>query len=271
MGFGCAAFLPLRFCVAAAPERACGPHYHVLGNHDTDADNLTKNGYTQEETKAFWGMDTDYYAFVHGGFRFVVLDGNDRAEGAGTDYPRHIESAQLRWLDRELSRTDEPILVLSHQSAENAEGLDNGAEVRALLEQANERAGYRRVVACFSGHHHLNDLVRVRDIPYVQVNSMSYFWVGEACENFAYPKHIHDAHPMLRFTAPYRDPLWSVVTLDPKAGELKIEGRKSTWAGRSPEELMELRKRAGYFIEHSVGGPQWRLRLLFTLVLPSRS
>lgn len=33
-----------------------GRHYHVLGNHDTDSDNLTKNGSTQEETKAFWGM-----------------------------------------------------------------------------------------------------------------------------------------------------------------------------------------------------------------------
>jgi predicted phosphodiesterase len=214
-----------------------GPHYHVLGNHDTDSENLTKNGYTQEETRAFWGMDADYYSFVQGGYRFVVLDGNDTPEDWGTDYPRHVGDAQLRWLENELDRTEEPVVVLSHQGAENAEGMDNGHRVRALLERANLNAGWQRVLACFSGHHHLNDMVRVNEIPYVQVNSMSYFWVGERCENFAYAEHIHAARPMLQFTAPYRDPLWSTVTIDPGAGEVRIEGRESEWAGQAPKEL----------------------------------
>ncbi len=214
-----------------------GPHYHVLGNHDTDADNLTKNGTTQEETKAFWGMPGNYYSFVQGGIRFIVLDGNDRPEDWGTDYPRHIGKSQRQWLDAELARTDEPVVVLSHQGAEHPEGLDNGAAVRSILENANRDAGFRRVLACFSGHHHLNYHDEVGGIPYVQVNSMSYFWVGEKCRNFAYPAHIHAANPMLEFTAPYRDPLWTTVTIDPDAGEIRIEGRTSVWAGASPEEL----------------------------------
>jgi Icc protein len=214
-----------------------GPHYHVLGNHDTDAENLTKNGYPQDETKAFWGMQRNYYSFVHAGVRFVVLDGNDRPDDAGTDYPRHLGERQLAWLEQELAGTDEPIVLLSHQSAENAEGLDNGPTVRRILEQANDNAGWQRVMVCFSGHHHLNDLVRVGGIPYVQVNSMSYFWVGEECQNFSYPQSIHDLHPMLQFTAPYRDPLWTTVTIDPEAGEIRIEGRVSHWVGKSPEEL----------------------------------
>ena len=205
-----------------------GPHYHVLGNHDTDSDNLTKSGYTQKETKAFWGMPGNYYSFVHGGIRFIVLDGNDRPEDGGTDYPRHIGKPQRQWLDAELARTEEPIVVLSHQGAEHPEGIDNGATVRSILENANRNV---------SGHHHLNYHDEVGGIPYVQVNSMSYFWVGEECQNFAYPPHIHAANPMLEFTAPYRDPLWTMVTVDPDAGEIRIEGRTSVWAGASPEEL----------------------------------
>jgi predicted phosphodiesterase len=214
-----------------------GPHYHVLGNHDTDSENLTKNGFTQEDTKAFWGMPANYYSFEHGGVRFIVLDGNDRPDDWGTDYPLHVGDAQLQWLERELSRTHEPVIVLSHQSAEHPEGLDNGAMVRALLEDANRKAGFHRVLACFSGHHHLNYFAEVAEIPYVQVNSMSYFWVGEECQNFAYPPHIHASAPMLEFTAPYRDPLWTTVTVDPDAGEIRIEGRMSEWAGASPEQL----------------------------------
>ena len=214
-----------------------GPHYHVLGNHDTDSPNLTKNGYSQEETKAFWGMERDYYSFLQGGYRFLVVDGNDRPENAGTDYSRYMGAPQLQWLERELRTTEEPVVVLSHQSPENGEGLENGDRVRAILEKANEAAGWRRVLAWFSGHHHLNDLVRVNAIPYVQVNSMSYFWVGEECRNFSYPEAVHAAHPMMEFTAPYRDPLWTTVTLDPEAGEIRIEGRGSDWVGRSPEEL----------------------------------
>lgn len=214
-----------------------GPTYHVLGNHDTDSDNLTKGGFTQEETRAFWGMERDYYAFVEGGVRFVVLDGNDVPEDWGADYPRYVSERQLAWLADELSRTEEPVVLLSHQSAENAEGLVNGEAVRAILERANRDAGWRRVLACFSGHHHLNDLVWIEDIPYVQVNSMSYFWVGEECENYAYPRDVYAGHPMMRFTAPYRDALWSTVTIDPEAGEIRIEGRASDWVGSSPEAL----------------------------------
>lgn len=214
-----------------------GPHYHVLGNHDTDSDNLTKNGYTQEQTKAFWGMPGNYYSFVEGGIRFIALDGNDRANDWDTNYPRHVGEPQLQWLAAELARTDEPVVVLSHQGAEHPEGMDNGSAVRAILENANLDAGFDRVLACFSGHHHLNYFAEVEGIPYVQVNSMSYFWVGEECQNFAYAPHIHAANPMLEFTAPYRDPLWTTVTIDPAAGEIHIEGRTSVWAGASPEEL----------------------------------
>ena len=207
-----------------------GPTYDVLGNHDMDG------GKTRAQTRAFMGMKSGHYTFVKSGYRFIVLDGNDRHDGAPAGYARHVGDEQRAWLKRQLETTDEPVIVLCHQSLENARGVDNGPAVRAILEAANERAGWRRVLASFSGHHHLDDLVEINGIPYVQVNSMSYFWVGGTKKHESYSKEIHAAHPWIQYTSPYRDPLWAFVTIDPR-GELRIEGVRSRWVGPSPQDL----------------------------------
>jgi predicted phosphodiesterase len=208
-----------------------GPRYHVRGNHETDG------GFDADQLKSFWGIESTTYTFEHGGVRFLVLDGNERHENAPGGYARHVGSEQLAWLAAELEQTAGPVVILCHQSLENASGLDNGAAVRAVLEHANERAGWRRVLACFSGHHHLDALVEVAGIPYVQVNSMSYYWVGGNHSHRSYPDHIHANHAYIEYTTPYRDPIWATVTIDPDAGELRIEGVRSSWVGPSPAEL----------------------------------
>jgi 3',5'-cyclic AMP phosphodiesterase CpdA len=205
------------------------PTYDVIGNHDMD-------GATREQTLAYMDRDPGYYTFVKGGYRFIVLDGNDRHEGAPSGYPRHVGPEQRAWLTEQLAETEEPVIILSHQSLENGNGLDNGPEMRAILEAANERAGWQRILACFSGHHHLDALVEVNRIPYVQVNSMSYYWVGGSHRHKSYPDEVHTAHPWIEYTSPYRDALYACVTIDPK-GELRIEGVQSEWVGPSPQAL----------------------------------
>jgi len=61
-----------------------GPSYHVLGNHDMDG------GFTREQTVAYYKMPGRYYAFSHGGFRFIVLDGNDETDPPQSGYARNI-------------------------------------------------------------------------------------------------------------------------------------------------------------------------------------
>ena len=207
-----------------------GDQYNVVGNHDMDG------GASRKQFREYVGMEEGYYSFLQEGYRFIVLDGNDRHEKAASGYPRHIGPEQREWLKETLDATTEPVIVLVHQSLENASGVDNGAEVRAILEAANEAAGWGRVLACFSGHHHLDDLVEINGIPYIQVNSMSYKWVGGSQKHESYSKEIHAAHPWIEYTCPYADALWSFVTIDPK-GELRIEGIRSKWVGPSPEEL----------------------------------
>ena len=207
-----------------------GDQYNVVGNHDMDG------GASREKFREYLGMEEGYYTFLQEGYRFIVLDGNDRHEGAPGGYPRHIGEAQRAWLTEALASTTEPVVVLVHQSIENVRGVDNGPEVRAILEAANEAAGWGRVLACFSGHHHLDDLVEINGIPYIQVNSMSYKWVGGSQKHESYPAEVHAKHPWIEYTCPYADALWSYVTIDPK-GELRIEGIRSKWVGPSPEEL----------------------------------
>ena len=207
-----------------------GDQYNVIGNHDMDG------GKTREQFREYVGMEEGYYTYLQQGYRFIVLDGNDRHENAPGGYPRHIGEEQRAWLTETLGSTTEPVVVLVHQSLENASGVDNGAEVRAILEAANEEAGWGRVLVCFSGHHHLDDLVEINGIPYIQVNSMSYKWVGGTQKHDSYPAEVHAKYPWIEYTCPYADALWSYVTIDPK-GELRIEGIRSKWVGPSPEEL----------------------------------
>jgi predicted phosphodiesterase len=207
-----------------------GDQYNVVGNHDMDG------GASREAFREYVGMEKGHYTYLQQGYRFIVLDGNDRHKDAPGGYARHIGEEQRAWLKTTLGSTTEPVVVLVHQSIQNARGVDNGAEVRAILEAANKTAGWGRVLACFSGHHHQDDLVEVNGIPYIQVNSMSYKWVGGSKKHASYPAEVHADHPWIEYTCPYEDPLWSFVTIDPK-GELRIEGIRSKWVGPSPEEL----------------------------------
>ena len=207
-----------------------GPGYHVLGNHDMDG------GFTREQTAAYYRMPAKYYTFDRGDFRFVVLDGNDKTEPPQQGYARYIGVAQQRWLREQLAATDRRIIVFSHQSLETAGGVENGAAIRALLEDANRTAGRRKVVACFSGHHHIDYGRRINGIDYIQINSASYFWMGGDYQHVRYSDAVDKAYPWIKYTAPYRDPLFALVSLEAD-GTVRIEGTRSAWVGPSPFDL----------------------------------
>jgi len=205
-----------------------GPRYHVLGNHDTDG------GYQREQTVAFLGMPGRFYRFDHLGVRFIALDGNDRG-GTTKGYPKFIAADQLEWLRRELDEATMPVIVLIHQPLESAGGVDNGGEVRAVLENSR-REGRPGVAAVLTGHMHLDYVRRINRIPHLQFNSASYVWLPGNDRRKVYDEAAHKAHPYLDHVAPYRDPLWAVVTLDKSAGTLSVKGRRTEWVGPDPWE-----------------------------------
>jgi calcineurin-like phosphoesterase family protein len=199
-----------------------GPSYHVLGNHDFDG------GYRPEQVRAFYGMAAAYYRFEAAGVAFFVLDGNEPG-GKAKGYKRYIGPAQLAWLESGLRATPGPKVVLVHQPLDDPqEGIENGDAVRAVL----ERHG---ALACLSGHHHQDYLRLLGGVAHLQVNSASYYWIGDkvAARETLSPE-MHRAFPALRYTALYREPLWALVTLDLARGELAVAGRATEWVGPDP-------------------------------------
>jgi predicted phosphodiesterase len=204
-----------------------GPSYHVLGNHDMDG------GFTREQTVAYYAMPAKYYAFSHGGFRFIVLDGNDKTDPPQSGYARNIGAEQQAWLRRQLATTDLPTVVFSHQGLQDDGGVASAGAVRRILEDANRAAGQQKVVACFNGHNHRDDCRRINGIYYIQINSMSYFWMGGDYQHVRYSEAIDKKYPWIKYTVPYRDPLFALVTLEAD-GTIHIEGTQSEWVGPSP-------------------------------------
>ncbi|MGO4288163.1 metallophosphoesterase family protein [Chitinophaga sp. RAB17] len=214
-------------------NRFKGPRYHVIGNHDTDG------GFTREQVVEFWKAPAKYYSFDANGFHFIVLDGNEHNESKSRPpgYARFISPVQLAWLRKDLDNTSLPTIVCCHQGLDNdAGGLENGTLLRYTLEAANKKAGKQKVILVLSGHHHQDYYNRINDIHYVQINSASYQWLGDDHQEMRYSAEIDKAHPYIKYTVPYKDPIWAMIEIDTK-GTITIQGRKTVFVGSSPEKL----------------------------------
>ncbi len=210
-----------------------GPRYHVLGNHD-----MRDFGFTKEQTMNWWGMQKPFYSFDHNGFHFIILDGNDQNPEPWTGYVRFIGKEQQDWLQNDLENTSSPTIIFSHQSLETAEGgIANNEEIRKVLEKAKHETGQPKVIACLSGHHHTDYVKEINQIPYIQINSMSYKWVGSNFKRQRFSDHVEKAYPTVSSTCPYKDPLYTVLTLDPAQGTMHLEGRTTSFIKPTPLEI----------------------------------
>lgn len=216
-----------------------GEKYMLLGNHDMD--NCSK-----EEVMQFIGMNNRYYSFDKGDFHFIVLDPNNIYDGEKYipyengnyfgygEKVSYVDPEQVEWLKKDLQATDKRCIIFSHQSFECSS--QNREEIRKIFEDENLRAGYKKVAVAFSGHDHTNYMKEINGIAYIQINSASNQWVGEkyACpERFS--DEINQKRPALKYTLPYKDTLYGVVTLTGDGMQLK--GVKSEFIAPGPEEL----------------------------------
>lgn len=211
-------------------NRFPGERYHVLGNHDMDG------GFSRDSTVGFLNSPGKYYSFNKEGFHFVVLDANEvnPAPGHQPGYAHYIGKEQQEWLRGDLTRSKFPSVLFSHQPLVN--GIENQKEILQILAESGKTNPAGRVIACFNGHDHANQVKQVNGIWFIEVNSMSYDWLGEQWAHPSYADSIHRQFPAIQYTAPYKDPLWALVTLS-SDGKIRIKGRKTEWVGPSPAEL----------------------------------
>ena len=91
------------------------------------------------------------------------------------------------------------------------------------------------MLGVFSGHFHLDYARVVNGIRYFEMNSAAYWWLNnKEARREVYSPEVHKAYRWASSVAPYRDPLWAVVTLDLDRGELAIERKRSDWIGPDP-------------------------------------
>jgi 3',5'-cyclic AMP phosphodiesterase CpdA len=201
-----------------------GDRHHVPGNHETDG------GFKREESVKFLG------AFDKNGFHFIILDGNDinPSDDKASGYPRFIGDEQKIWLLKDLKSTKYKTFIFSHQSLEG-EGIENREEIRKILENENASSGLKKIIACFSGHHHTDYSASINGINYIQINSMSYSWVGEKYEKIRYSSDIDIKFPWIKYTIPYKDPLYAFIEINDSS--ITITGTESTFVGPGPDEL----------------------------------
>lgn len=196
------------------------PVHHVLGNHDFEVADAEIAG-----VPARLGMDARYHDFARGGWRFVVLDGNDlslHAWPAGSSARRAsiawreawapdaptwnggLGGEQLAWLDGVLARADragERVVLLCHYPTlpGDRHALWNAAEVVEVVDR------HPSVAAWIHGHDHAGGHTERRG--------------------------VH--HLGLRGMVDTEETAWAVLTLT--SGALLVDGR-----GREPDRRLPL-------------------------------
>ena len=212
--------------VTKAFEKAHPRTLHVLGNHEIDG------GHSFDEVAKLWGMKGRYYTENVNGLDLIVLDGNEKPKNHKSGYPAHIGEKQLEWLAKQLKVLKGPILIISHQPLAGLSGIDNAGEVQALLNAAADK-----VLLAVNGHTHIDHVDRAGKLSYLHVNSASYKWVGGSYRNKSYPAEVHSKFRWVEYTCPYRDSLFTTLTIDPASGRIELKGRESQWVGKSPSQL----------------------------------
>jgi len=213
-----------------------GKKYHVIGNHEMDA------GYSLQQALEYRNMTSSYYSFSNQGFLFLVLDGNDKQYPDEKGYREYIGPAQIKWLKGELKKAKDPVVIFSHQGLGTINGIVNQKVLRSILEEHNASTEKAKVIACFNGHTHADIAEEIQGIWYITINSMAYEWLGEKYEHIRYSEEVDKNFKWIKFTAPYKDALFTVVEISTD-GHIRMSGKKSEWVGPSPWEL-------GYPTEH---------------------
>jgi hypothetical protein len=207
--------------------------YNVLGNHDIDTG-------TKQAFMNHFNMPNRYYSFDKGRIHFVVLDPNNLyIDGKYIPYANanfyrpseqraYVDPGQLEWLKNDLDKTSNHCIIFSHQSFEEPTCCKNQEQVRNIFENANKQAGFAKVIAAFSGHHHTDYSKVINGIEYIQINSMSYLLPGGEykCPE-CFSDEINKRRTFVQYTMPYKDPLYAIVKI--KNGNGNIKGVKSSF------------------------------------------
>ena len=219
-------------------EKSGIPFYHLIGNHDVDAN-------TKTEVVEYLVEKDRHYSFDRKQMHFVVLDanffkkdrqyyaydrGNYRGLPSSVKMPV-IPPKELEWLANDLKHAKYPTVVFTHQSLiESRAGIRNAESLRKVFREAPNG-----VLMAVCGHEHVDRLEKKEDTWYYCLNSISYYWAGGKYTHDTYDKELAEKYPKLEKVFPYEEPLYAIIEITDK--EIVIKGRTSKIVGATPEEL----------------------------------
>lgn len=225
------------------------PHYMVLGNHDMDRN-------TKAEVCKFFGMPSNYYSFDIGGIHFCAMDDNFFKENPSdtetydfdhanyySKYRGYLSENEYAWLQKDWDSTDKPCVLLSHVSMmwQSDEGSPSGERLNRMISEYNNKVGYKKVFLSINGHNHTDSYDELNGIHYLGVNSASNFWVGEEYEPLKpetqFNEKMHEEFSCLKYTAPYKEAIYAVITFDEAAKTVTVDPCASEYVGDiTPEQ-----------------------------------
>jgi len=151
-------------------DNISAPHYHILGNHET-------NCFTKDVWRKFTGNDKNYYYKDISDYRLIFLDGNNKIGDDGQDvdtspdlryYPGHLDQAQKDWLEEILRESaDKNILVFVHQPPLSKTTVKTAKDLFVEGDKVRELFSKYGVTAVFSGH--------IEELCYLEENAVKYY------------------------------------------------------------------------------------------------
>lgn len=201
-----------------------GDKYHVLGNHDTD-------DCSKEEAVQLLGLENSYYSFDYEDYRFIVLDTNVLKD---EKIEFLLNTDQIEWLKTQLLYDDKRVILFSHGSLLNSRmGIKNRHEIHCMMDEVNEQVGYKKIIACFNGHHHFNSVHERKGVYYIDIPSISNQWLMRPYINTDISEDLLEDYHDLQYVVPYTKPLYTVVEVDGEC--LRIKGKDSEYQVAAPD------------------------------------
>jgi hypothetical protein len=124
------------------------PAFQVVGNHDLDFDGATDESSTRTFRNHFGPA---YYSFDRGHVHYVVLDD---VFWHSSGYLGYLDSDQLTWLERDLSRVEagRPVVISLHIPVEGTRDIRMGGAQPSLGGSVSNRDFLYRMVEPYATH-----------------------------------------------------------------------------------------------------------------------
>lgn len=165
----------------------------MIGNHDLIAAMPEDGSPPAPDPRApimeLLGIESPFYVFEAGGYRFFVLDSVE-VTGGELRYRGWVGEEQMTWLRQTLEKTptDQPLVLCSHipfrtTFIQSREGPTAALPANLVVGNANEVLALfsgHRLVLVLQGHLHTDEQIRWNGLEFVQGGAVSGAWWGGA-------------------------------------------------------------------------------------------